>query len=377
MTVNQRTVAQVHLDRLAHNIENIRGRLKPGVELIAVVKGDAYGHGIGGVYKTMKACGIKSYAAAVWEEGRALREAGAKDEQILLLGDIWDDQLPMLIKWHLTPTIFSVETAAKLNELAAEANTVQPVHIKLDTGMSRIGFPADERCYEPISAIAKMKNLCITGAFTHFARADELDSDETEKQFDRFLNTVSALRERGVDIPFIHAANSPSVLLRPEVQLDAVRAGDVLFGLCAIDNEGWYESGLQEVMTWQTYVAMVKTVPAGTSVGYGGTYVTTRETIIATMPIGFVDGYRRQLSNRGHVRVLGQEAPVIGRICMDQFMADVTDIPGVKRGDRVDLLDGENLSILRMADELDTNVDEIVCGISKRVPRVYTNGNEV
>ena len=372
MEVNQRTVAQVHLGRLAHNIENIRARLGEKVELIAVVKGDAYGHGIAGVYDTLKSCGVTRYACSVWEEGKTLREAGAKDEPILLLGDTWDDQLAMLIQYRLTPTIFAVETAEKLNALAERAGVVQPIHIKLDTGMSRIGFPADERCYAPIETIAAMKHLKITGAFTHFARADELDCDMTQRQFERFTQTIAALRARGVDIPFIHTANSPSVLLRPEVQLDAVRAGDVIFGLNPVDGEQWAQSGLQEVMTWQTYVALVKTVPAGTSVGYGGTFVTERETVIATMPVGFADGYNRKLSNRGHVIIRGQEAPIIGRVCMDQFMADVTDIPGVRRGDRVDLLDGETLSIDRMASELSINVDEVVCGITKRVPKLYT-----
>lgn len=372
MEVNQRTVAQVHLGRLVHNIENIRARLGENVELIAVVKGDAYGHGIAGVYDTLKGCGVTHYACSVWEEGKTLREAGAKDEPILLLGDTWDDQLAMLIQYRLTPTIFAVETAEKLNALAERAGVVQPIHIKLDTGMSRIGFPADERCYAPIEVIAAMNNLKITGAFTHFARADELDCDMTQRQFERFTQTIAALRARGVDIPFIHTANSPSVLLRPEVQLDAVRAGDVIFGLNPVDGEQWAQSGLQEVMTWQTYVALVKTVPAGTSVGYGGTFVTERETVIATMPVGFADGYNRKLSNRGHVIIRGQEAPIIGRVCMDQFMADVTDIPGVRRGDRVDLLDGEALSIDRMAQELDINVDEVVCGITKRVPKLYT-----
>ena len=373
MELHTRTEAVVHLDRLVSNLRNIRARMKPGVEVMGVLKGDGYGHGIAGVYPTLKAHGIKCYAAAVWEEGRALREAGAEDEPILLLGDTWDDQLPELIRWRLTPSIFAVETAAKLDALAGRAGVVQPIHIKLDTGMNRIGFPADERCYEPIEAIAAMKNLRITGAFTHFARADELDCDMTERQFKRFTDTVAALRARGVDIPFIHVANSPSILLRPEVQLDAVRAGDVLFGLCPVDLESWEASGIQEVMTWRTYVALVKTIPVGAQVGYGGAFTAERETRLATIPVGFADGYRRGLSNRGWVTIRGRRAPVVGRVCMDQFMADVTDIPGVERGDEVLLLGGE-MTIQRMAELLDANVDEIPCGVSRRVPKVYVTG---
>ena len=371
MDLHRRTEAVIHLDRLAANLENIRARMKPGVEVMGVLKGDGYGHGIEGVYPTLKALGVKCYAAAVWEEGRAIRQAGAEEEPILLLGDTWDDQLTELIRWRLTPSIFALETAEKLNALAAEAGVVQPIHIKLDTGMNRIGFPADERCHEPIRRIAALRNLKITGAFTHFARADELDCDLTERQFKRFTDTVAALRSQGVDIPFIHVANSPSILLRPEVQLDAVRAGDVLFGLCPVDEASWEASGIREVMTWRTYVALVKTIPVGAQVSYGGTFVAQRETRLATIPVGFADGYRRGLSNRGWVTIRGRKAPVVGRICMDQFMVDVTDIPDVERGDEVLLLGG-HMTIQRMAELLDANVDEIPCGVSKRVPKVYT-----
>ena len=365
-----RTAAIVHLDALKHNIRLVQSKLSPGVEIMAVMKGDGYGHGIAGIYPTMKKCGIKRYAAAVWEEGAALRNAGAESEPILLLGDTWDEQLPEVIRYRLTPTIFCVDTARKLNDLAREAGIIQPVHIKLDTGMSRIGFPADETSLPDILTIAKMENLAIGGVFTHFARADELDCDAAPKQFAKYLAMIEAMEKAGIKIPLRHTANSPSIMLRPEVQLDAVRAGDVLYGLCPVDEKIWTESGFREVMTWQTYVALVKTIPAGTEVGYGGTFVAKRPTRIATIPVGFADGYNRRLSNRGCVSIRGCEAPIIGRVCMDQFMVDITDIPNVQRGDEVTLLGGD-LTILRMADLLDINVDEVVCGISKRVPRIY------
>lgn len=371
MELRQRTAAVVHLDRLAANVENIRKRLRPGVEMMAVLKGDGYGHGIAGIYPTLRRCGVERYAVAVWEEGAALRQAGA-EEPILLLGDTWDDQLPELIKWKLIPSIFQTETAQKLNDLARAAGVVQPIHIKIDTGMSRIGFPADERALEPIGQIAAMENLRIEGAFTHYAQAD--DNDEfTAAQFGRFMDTVEALRARGVEIPFLHTANSPAILLRPELQLDAVRAGDVLYGLCPIEAEAWEQEGLVDVMTWHSYVVMVKTIPAGTQVGYGGSFTAPRDMRIATIPVGFADGYSRGLSNRGAVIIRGQEAPIVGRVCMDQFMVDVTEIPDVTRGDGVTLLGG-SMSILRMAELLDKNVDEIVCGVSKRVPKLYAEG---
>ena len=370
-----RTAAVIHLDRLAANVENIKKRLGPGVALTAVLKGDAYGHGIAGVYPTLRRCGVAGYAVAYWEEGAALRAAGAGAEPIHLLAPIMDGELGRCIEYRLAPSIFSVEQAKKLDALAAAAGTIAPVQIKIDTGMRRIGFDADDVAgtVKAVAQIAALPHIHIAGLFTHFSRADELTCPETEKQLARFNAVLDGLRAAGVDMPPVHVSNSPSILLRPEVQMDAVRGGDVLFGLCPVDEDAWPGMGLREVMTWETYVAMVKTVPAGEPVGYGGTYVTKRETRIATVPVGFCDGYSRRLSNRGKVKIRGQLAPIIGRVCMDQFMVDVTDIPGVARGDRVELLNGEDLSILWMADTLDANVDEIVCGVTKRVPRIYAD----
>lgn len=365
----QRTVAVVNLRSLEHNIKNIRNRLGDGVEIMAVLKGDGYGHGVKGIYPTLKNCGVERYAVAVWEEGASLRKAGAV-EPILLLGDTCDGQLENLIKYNLTPTIFSLDTAEKLNLLAKWSGIIQPINIKIDTGMSRIGFSAEESSVEIIKKISKMENLKITGAFTHFSRADENDGESATKQYNLYLEMIKKLEDEGIEIPLKHVANSPAILLRPETQLDAVRAGDILFGLCPIDENDWEKENFRQVMNWYTYVVMVKKVPIGTEVGYGGTFVTKRPTKIATVPVGFADGYSRRLSNKGKVIINGREAPIIGRICMDQFMVDVTDIKDVKRGDTVTLLD-EHLSVLWMADLLDANVDEIVCGISKRVPRIY------
>lgn len=365
----QRTEAVVSLSALEHNVRGIRERLGDGVEIMAVLKGDGYGHGEKGIYPTLKHCGITRYAVAVWEEGASLRNAGCT-EPILLLGDTCDGQLENLIKYNLTPAIFSYDTAEKLNTLAKWSGVTCPVHIKLDTGMSRIGFPADESAVPVIQKIAALSNIEITGAFTHFSRADESDGESATAQFERYIRMLELLEAEGVSVPLKHVANSPAILLRPETQLDAVRAGDVLFGLCPIDEGDWRALDFRQVMRWYTYVVMVKEVSAGTEVGYGGTFVTERPTKIATVPVGFADGYSRRLSNRGRVKINGQQAPIIGRVCMDQFMVDVTDIGEVRRGDTVTLLDDE-LSVLWMADLLDCNVDEIVCGISKRVPRIY------
>ena len=374
MKTLQRTAAVVHLDRLRANAENIRARLQPQVDMIAVLKGDGYGHGIEGIVPTLRQCGFRRFAVAIWQEGALLRRIGVTDEPVLVLGDTWDGELEQLVIHRLTGTIFAEETARKLNEAAAKHGVVQPIHIKFDTGMHRIGFGTDEAALETIARIAALPNLSITGAFTHFARADELDCDVTETQYQRFMGAIEALRQRGVDIPFLHVANSASILLRPEVHLQGARAGDILYGLCPIDEALWPEMGLQEVLTWQTYVALVKTVPAGSQIGYGGTHVTHRDTVVATLPVGFADGYDRRLSNLGYVMIRGQKAPILGRVCMDQMMVDVTDIPDVQRGDVVTLL-GDGISIVEMADMLQINVDEVVCRITKRVPRVYVDND--
>ena len=367
--LTRRTEAVVRLDALRHNIRNIQARLDKGCRMMAVLKGDGYGHGLQQIFPTLKAAGIADFAVAIWEEGVALRQAGCTDP-ILILGDTCDDCLEQLVLHNLTPTIFSLETAQKLNGLAAAHGCVQPVHIKIDTGMSRIGFPAEAASVEPIVAIDRMEKLQITGAFTHFARADEPDGQAADRQFRAYRLLLDRLEAAGVSIPFCHVSNSPAILLHPQFRLDGVRAGDILYGLNPVEDEIWEKEDFRQVMHWYTQVAMVKTVPAGTQVGYGGTYTTQRPTAIATIPIGFADGYNRRLSNRGKVRIHGQDAPIIGRVCMDQFMVDVTDIPNVQRGDTVSLLDDE-VSILWMANLLDVNVDEIVCNISKRVPRLY------
>lgn len=364
-----RTEAVVRLHALRHNIQNIRSRLHAGCRLMAVLKGDGYGHGLQKIYPTLQDAGITDFAVAIWEEGRMLRQAGCTGP-ILILGDTCDDCLEQLVLHNLTPAVFSVETAKKLNTLAEKHGCIQPIHIKIDTGMSRIGFPVDRAAVESIKEVSKLAHLQITGAFTHFARADEPDGKAATAQLEAYLSMIAQLEAQGITIPFRHVSNSPAILLHPQMQLDGVRAGDILYGLNPVDDDLWEKEDIRQVMHWYTQVAMVKEVPAGTQVGYGGTFTTSRPTTIATIPVGFADGYNRALSNRGKVRIHDQDAPIIGRVCMDQFMVDVTDIPNVQRGDTVSLLD-DHVSILWMANLLDVNVDEIVCNISKRVPRVY------
>ncbi len=365
----RRTEVVIDLSALEHNAGLIRSKIGSNTKIMAVLKGDAYGHGAASVYPTLKKCGIESYAVSVWKEGAALRKNGCT-EPVLILGDTHDEEYENLIKYDLTPTIFTLDAAEKLNEAAERSNCILSVNIKIDTGMSRIGLPANEESVDIIKKISMLPFLKITGVFTHFARADEPDGAAAKKQLDKYLYMLDLLEKAGVDVPMRHTANSPAILLRPESYLDAVRAGDILFGLCPVDEELWEKEDFRQVMSWYTYVVMVKEVPEGTEVGYGGTFVTKHPTRIATIPVGFADGYSRRLSNKGYVMIHGQKAPIIGKVCMNQFMVDVTDIDNVSRGDKVGLIDND-MTILRMADLIEANVDEIVCAVPTVIPRVY------
>lgn len=367
--MTQRTEAVICLDALAHNVSEVRSRIRPDCEVMAVLKGDGYGHGIRGIYSTLEQSGVDRYATAIWEEGALLRQLGCK-KPILILGDTCNSCMEKLFEYDLTQTVFSVEQAELLNAAAQKAGKMLSVHLKIDTGMSRLGFSVDKYAVEQIENVSRLPHLRIDGTFTHFSKADEEDGVSAAKQLQMYSKMVQWLHESGITVALKHISNSPAILLRPEANLDAVRAGDILFALCPVDEELWNKQNFRQVLHWYTQVAMVKQVPAGTEVGYGGTFVTTRPTTIATIPVGFADGYSRRLSNKGAVKIHGKLAPIIGRVCMDQFMVDVTEIEGVCRGDTVTLLDDE-LSILWMADLIGANVDEIVCGISKRVPRVY------
>ncbi len=364
-----RTEARVDLAALAENVRLIRSYLSDGAEMIAVLKDDAYGHGISGIYGPLADLGVKRYAVGFWPEGQALREAGCKDP-IHLLSDTWDDDLCRVVEYGLIPSIYTLDSAEKLSRAACSAGKTADVDIALDTGMNRIGFMPGEESLAAIKKISELPGLRIAAAHTHFANADEEVSIRTDRQYVKYCDMISCIEAMGIDIPYKHVANSASVVLHPEMHLDGVRAGDILFGLCPFDEKIWEGLGFRETLTWITYVGLVKTIPAGSEIGYGGTYTTKRETVIATIPVGFGDGFNRGLSNRGFVTIRGQKAPIIGTVCMDAFMVDVTDIPGVERGDTVTLLGGE-MDALHMANFLGITLDEVVCGINKRVPRIY------
>ncbi|MBP3886407.1 MAG: alanine racemase [Cellulosilyticum sp.] len=370
-----RVVAEVNLDALKHNYKQIRGHVPHEVEIMAIVKADAYGHGSKEVAKLLQEEGVNRFAVAIVREGEELRENGITSP-ILVLGYTPRADIRTLIENNLTQTVFSYDMAKTLSDEAKKLGKTVNVHIKVDTGMGRIGFLSSPQSIEEVKMIASLPHLNLEGIFTHFSTADEEDVSYTQKQWHIFEGFLNELREEGIELPVIHAANSAAIMCHSYTDLNVVRPGIILYG--------YYPSGylqgkvldLIPAMTLKTQVVHVKELPEGHYVGYGRTHYTHQKTKVATIPVGYADGYSRRLSNIGRVLIRGQYAPIIGNICMDQFMVDVTHIDGVLVEDEVVLFgrQGENeIPVEELASSLGTINYEIICMIGKRVPRVYVN----
>lgn len=374
----QRVIAEINLDNIAFNIRQIRNIVNPKSKLLAIVKADGYGHGAVEVAKTCLYNGAEHLATAMSSEGVELRENNIF-VPILILGYTIDSKLEEVVKYDLTQTVFYYETAKKLSEIAKRLDKTALVHIKLDTGMGRIGFPTTDETVEEIIKISKLDNLKITGIFTHFATSDEKDKTFTMEQYKRFRYVTDKLNERGLTDIIRHVSNSGAILDMPELNLDMVRAGIIIYGLYPSDEVN-KTIELRPAMSLKTHVSFVKEVEAGTSISYGRTYYTDKETKIATIPVGYADGYSRVLSNHARVIIKGQYAKQVGNICMDQFMADISHIPDVKENDEVILM-GKSGDAEITAEELakiqGTINYEVVCNVGKRVPRVYIKGGKI
>ncbi len=371
--ITQRVAVLIDLRAIRENIAEEKKIIAPGTGICAVVKADAYGHGAVPVAKALSKDGIAMFAVAIPEEGAELRKAGIQ-EPILLLGYTAPQQYEMLFDYDLTPTLFQYERARELNEMAAKRKTRKKIHIKLDTGMGRIGYADTEESAEEIRRIHALPNLEIEGVFTHFARADETDKEPARRQLTRYLNFIGMLKDRGIQVPIRHASNSAGIIDLPEANLDMVRSGIATYGLYPSEEVDQSRLPLRPAMEFKTHISYVKTLPPGCQISYGGIYETVRETRIATIPVGYADGYPRSLSNRGSVLIHGKYAPIRGRICMDQFMVDVTQIPEAKQGDTVTLFGwdhGQFLSVEKVAELAGSFHYEFVCGIARRVPRIY------
>lgn len=375
----KRTWAQIRLDALAYNFRQIRRHAGPDCKIMAVVKADGYGHGDCQVSQVFQNEGADWFAVSNIEEALRLRQGGIV-RPILILGFTPADQASRLWSNRISQTVFSLDYARDLSQQAQKQGVTVDCHIKLDTGMSRLGFLCDpdqfDRSLAQIAEAAALPGLSCTGIFTHFSCADEANEDSdrfTLEQFRRYQRMTAALEEKNVRFSLHHCCNSAATMRFPQMHLDMVRPGVILYG----QNPTPDCAGLLELipaMELKTTVAMVKQVPAGAQVSYGRTYTAACPRVLATVPIGYADGYRRTHSNTACMLVHGRPAPVVGTVCMDQLMLDVTDIPNVQAGDEVIVFgrdkDGQ-LSIGQLAQEEKSIHYEVMCLIGKRVPRVY------
>ncbi len=370
-----RVRADIDLDAVDHNFEVMHSRLRPDTKMCAVVKADCYGHGALQIARFIQDKDyIWGYACATAEEAMALRSGGI-NKPMILLGYSFPESYEDLIDYDIRACVFDEDTAMELSKTAEMLGKTALVHIALDTGMSRIGFSDTEESVEVIRRIADLPHLTIEGLFTHFARADEESFEPAEAQFNRYMAFSHALEDKGIRIPIHHCSNSAALMRRKDMNLTMVRPGITIYGLTpSNDIRGEVMEDLVPVMSLVSHVSFVKTIAAGCAVSYGGTYVAQQPTRVATIPVGYADGYPRTLSGKGSVLIHGKRAPILGRICMDQLMVDVTDIPDVQRGDEVVLL-GKQGDDFITAEELGDKSGrfnyELVCDFTKRVPRNY------
>ena len=374
MEKNNRVKAVISLDAVEQNFREMRKNIAEDTKMIAVVKADAYGHGAVPIAHLIEDHDyIWGFAAATAEEAVHLRQAGIT-KPILILGIVFDEYFPELVQYDIRPAVCEYDEAKKLSDEAVLQNKTVHIHIALDTGMTRIGYADIPESVEEIKKIAELPNLEIEGMFTHFARADEYDRSPAMVQLERYQDFSKRVEEAGVDIPLHHCSNSAGIIRVPEANLSIVRAGITIYGIYPSSEVERDIVKLEPVMELKSHVTYVKDVPAGAAISYGGTYVADKKRRVATIPVGYADGYPRQLSNKGWVLIHGKKAPILGRVCMDQFMADVTEIDNVKKGDEVTLLgrDGDEfISIEEMGDLCGRFSYEFACDISPRVPRVY------
>ncbi len=375
-TYLRRTWAEVDIDAIKHNFDEIRKTVNPKSKIMCVIKADAYGHGAVFLGKLYEKMGADCFAVSNIEEAMQLRENGIR-LPVLILGFTPASMAKVLADHHISQAVFSEEYAAELSQAASLDNVKVNIHIKLDTGMSRIGFMyqdirRDEDSLAQIRRVCALPHLVTEGIFTHFAVSDEAEDgkEATERQLHNFSHAVESLQQSGISFRLIHCSNSGAIIDYPQAHFDCVRAGIILYGLSP---SGKLENrlNLHPAMQIKSVVAQVKTIDANTPVSYGGTFVSEKPMKIATVPIGYADGYTRSLGNRAFMTIKGKKAPLIGRVCMDQLMLDVSDIDDVKSGDEVTVIGEGSLSFDDMAQLTGTINYELVCLVGKRVPRVY------
>lgn len=358
---------------LQYNCETVKKIVGDQVKVCAVVKANGYGHGVIETSKACLAAGAEFLAVAMLTEAMELREAGFTCP-ILILGWTPEEGYEQAIQQQIRLAVFDAEEAARLNAKALAMGKKALVHLKLDTGMSRIGFQADEAGLATAEVILNMEGITVEGIFSHFSKADEADKAFAKNQLAIFKQFNKQLEERtGVRIPIQHMAASAGIIDLPEGHLDMVRPGIMLYGFQP-SAEMHNTADLKPALVWKARVGRVQMLPAGRLIGYNGTFELKQDTLVATVPVGYADGYNRLLSNYGYVLCQGKKLPIIGKVCMDQFMVDASQVPQLQVGDEVTLLgnDGDvSITVTEMASMLKTIEHEIVCGIAPRVPKFY------
>ena len=379
----RRTWTDINMDAVRHNLELIRSRVS-GADIMCIVKADAYGHGVAQLAPEYQSMGIRWFGVSNISEAIELRHSGIT-EDILILGYTPPEAVSLLSEQRITQAVFSEQYAAELSDMATSGGYSVRCHLKIDSGMGRIGFNcrSEDTVAQQIEAgarVCRLPGLVFDGIFTHFAVADDGEDGEafTRRQFSCFMQCIDGLRERGIVFRWRHCCNSAATLEYPEMHLDMVRPGVILYGLSPSAHlRGKYD--LRPVMQMRTAVSQVKPLEKGATVSYGRTFTAERDMMLATVPIGYADGYPRLLSGRQEVLIHGKRAPIVGRVCMDQMMIDVSAVPDVREGDIVTVFgtDGDaSLPIEELGDKLGTINYELVCSVSRRVPRIYYRSGE-
>lgn len=375
-----RVYAEIDMDAIAENFRVMHERISPKTKMVAVIKTDGYGHGAVPIARMIQPEDyIWGFAVATMTEAMILRK-NQITKPVLILGYTFEEDYEDLIRYEIRPVVFKLDMAKELSQAAVQLKKTLSIHIGLDTGMSRIGFSDTEESIKTIREIASLPGIRIEGMFTHFAKADELDKAPANRQFERYMHFAHRLEEAGVAIPLKHVSNSAALMELADMNLDLVRAGISIYGIYPSEEVSRDSMKLTPAMSLHSRIVYIKEIETGTQISYGGTFTAPHPMRIATIPVGYGDGYPRMLSNKGFVLIREKRARILGRICMDQFMVDVTDIPEAQELDEVILVGrqgNEEITVDELGDLCGRFSYEFICDIGKRVPRIYTKNHEV
>ncbi len=380
MKTYSRVYAEINLDAMLYNMEQMRKLLKEDTKIMGVIKTDGYGHGAVPIGKELEKLDYTwGYATATVEEAEILRRNGL-EKPILVLGATFPEQYEAMADLGIRVNLYSIRQAEQMEAAATKMNKKIIVHAKIDTGLSRLGFQVTEEAADEIARISQMPHIIVEGMFTHFAKSDAKDKTMANHQMETFASMKKMLEKRSVEIPMIHCSNSAAIIDMPKANMSVVRAGISLYGMWPSDEVKKENIDLAPVMSLKSCIVFLKELEKGRTISYGATYKTTKNQRIATIPVGYGDGYPRSLSNKGYVLIHGKKAPICGRICMDQFMVDVTDIPEAQEGDLVTLVGkdhGAEITMEEIGDLSGRFNYEFACDLGKRIPRVYVKNGEV